>query len=147
MMSLKRHTRVEPSLDMSKEDTLNHLRDIAGQPIKKGDIIAYVSNGSRGPGLKVGKVLSVSTIAGKLIVWGIDDDLPTLTPPGLSKTQTTLQSTNRMAVLGPENIRQDYKNLLAGVTLGEEDLGPRPKKEPVGKYLSLVPPPDYRRRN
>lgn len=53
---------------------LGHLRDIAGQDIHTGDIIAFVGSGILGQGLKIGKVLSLSETARKLIVWAIDDD-------------------------------------------------------------------------
>jgi hypothetical protein len=133
-------------LAISKEGTLDHLTDIAGQSIKKGDIIAYVRTRSRGPELKVGKVLSVSSSAGNLIVWEIDDEIPRLSRPGPCPTVSTLQSTNRIVVLDPYKIRSDYMELLASVTLGEGSPRPIPKKEPVGRCLSLVPPPAHRRR-
>lgn len=130
---------------------MHYLRDIAGQEINAGDILAFVRTGILGPGLKIGKILSVSGMAGKLIVWAIEDDFPAVSRPELSKVPCTIQSTNRLIVLDQVNIRRDYIELLAGVSRPPSFNGrnqrPRSTGKPSGRYLPLVPPTNPRRRN
>ena len=126
---------------------MDHLRDIAGQEIHAGDIIAFVGNGGLAPGLKIGRV--ISTTGGRLVVWGIDDDFPAISRPKLSKAPFAIQSTNRIVVLDRSKIRRDYIELLAGVgnetTFRSKSQRPISSNKPAERHLTLVPQPNPRR--
>lgn len=103
--------------------------DKVGQKIEVGSLVVYGHALGRCAGLRIGKVLRIEeakkgysswdgdTPEGvKITVWGIDDDWDHKEIK-LCSTRGTLFFPNRILVLDESAVRQDFRDLLAPVTI------------------------------
>ena len=100
------------------------IKDKIGQPIEINDTIAYGHALGRCAGLRIGKVLKIKTIEKgehsrtkemlyeyRITVIGIDDDW-SHREPELNSRKGTLQFPDRIIVLNPSVVPENYKVLL-----------------------------------
>lgn len=99
------------------------ITDKIGQEIKPGAYIAYGHALGRCAGLRIGKVLALKSenkgltwnkkphIEYRITVRGIDDDWESK-PAELNSRNGTLQFPDRILVLNPELVPQNYREML-----------------------------------
>jgi hypothetical protein len=98
------------------------ITDKIGQPIAAGSIIAYGHALGRCAGIRIGKVLKLSSKPSwregeteyRITVQGVDDDWDHKTP-ALTSRVGTLQFPERIIVLAPEAVPAKFRKLLDGV--------------------------------
>lgn len=99
--------------------------DKLGQEIKVGSFVAYGHALGRCAGLRIGKVLKLAMRKDPswsdkeglaIVVWGIDDEWPSMYEPVLCKSKGYLQFPDRIVVMPEETVSEAYRKLLEPVT-------------------------------